>query len=166
VNSVSNMGETKKTKRVRQEDDDTGEWEAKRVKVNGNPEEGPNEPLSRAQWQSLEYLKSWKLHRETWRFQKARQSWLLRNMYNKSSVTSEMFKLLLEYLVGLQGNRIKTLIEEAENEILVLKKEKEQQSSAILPGKEQNEEIVEHEKRVKLRRAKKIRRVLRSRVNV
>lgn len=41
-----------------------------------------------AQIASLEYLRQWKNDKGNWSFQKVRQVWLLRNMYNKKMVSS------------------------------------------------------------------------------
>lgn len=56
--------------------------------------------------EAAEYLRCWSQRADgerVWRFNKSTQSWLLRHMYDKDRVSKEAFKLLLEYLTGLQG---------------------------------------------------------------
>ncbi|KAM9305498.1 protein cholesin [Gastrophryne carolinensis] len=63
---------------------------------------------------ALQYLKSWSKKRSEWKFQKTRQTWLLMNMYDPEKVPDKYFKILLDYLGGLQGNARETTIEKAE----------------------------------------------------
>eukprot|EP00729_Bicosta_minor_P000310 gene310-26320_t len=52
------------------------------------------------------YLREWATKDDdgsTWKFQKVRQTWLLKNMFNPASVEKGDFKILLKYLKGLQG---------------------------------------------------------------
>ena len=64
---------------------------------------------------AIDYLILWRDDRESWRFKKRIQVWLLSNMYNPSLVKKQSFQILLKYLVGLQGkSREKTLADSQE----------------------------------------------------
>ncbi|XP_055349554.1 uncharacterized protein C7orf50 homolog [Paramacrobiotus metropolitanus] len=58
---------------------------------------------------ALQYLRSWKNDRSSWKFQKVRQIWLLRNWKNSELLPDDDFTIFLEYIAPLQGgNRNKT----------------------------------------------------------
>ncbi|XP_043944856.1 uncharacterized protein C7orf50 homolog [Protopterus annectens] len=63
---------------------------------------------------SLEYLMRWSRNRSEWKFQKARQTWLLQHMYDTDKVPDEYFPVLLEYLEGLRGHARNTTVQKAE----------------------------------------------------
>ena len=50
---------------------------------------------------------------ETWKFNKTRQVWLLKNCYNLHQVPSKHFKIMLKYMAGLQGKGRKIASDEA-----------------------------------------------------
>jgi hypothetical protein len=81
--------------------------------TNGTPK-----PVSKEQKQNVkdpsdaaEYLANWE-NRETnsWKFNKNKQSWLIRRMYEVEKVPKGSFKILLEYLRGLQGDSMRLRI--------------------------------------------------------
>lgn len=76
---------------------------------------------------AVDYLKQWKNDRETWKFQKVRQVWLLQNMYDQMLLDDESFEILLEYLEGLQGKAREKTVSEAETTLE--KNETEEDSS-------------------------------------
>jgi WKF domain len=58
------------------------------------------------------YLTTWKGHQNNgdkieWKFNKNTQSWLIRHMYDSEKVPKSVFALLVEYLVGMQGETVK-----------------------------------------------------------
>lgn len=81
------------------------------------PQETANrddEKSAKARNLSIEYLRLWKRDRGSWNFQKVRQVWLLKNMYNEEKLTEEDFGIMLEYLEGLSGIARKTTVDKAE----------------------------------------------------
>ncbi|XP_055984304.1 uncharacterized protein C7orf50 homolog [Sorex fumeus] len=63
---------------------------------------------------ALEYLCSWAQKRESWKFQKTRQTWLLMHMYDRDKVPDQHFPTLLSYLEGLQGHARELTVQKAE----------------------------------------------------
>ncbi|XP_017668853.1 PREDICTED: uncharacterized protein C7orf50 homolog isoform X3 [Lepidothrix coronata] len=63
---------------------------------------------------ALAYLTSWSENPGEWKFQKARQTWLLLHMYDKEKVPDKYFTILLDYLQGLQGGARDKTVEKAE----------------------------------------------------
>ncbi|CAH1793780.1 unnamed protein product [Owenia fusiformis] len=62
----------------------------------------------------LQYLKEWKTNKEKWSFQKVRQVWLLKHMYDVEKIPDEDFEILLSYLEGLKGKAREVTIQNAE----------------------------------------------------
>ena len=63
----------------------------------------------------MEYLQRWQSSKETWKFQKSRQVWLLRHMYYLEKVPSKSFKVLVQYIGTMHEemkNRIKSEVTE------------------------------------------------------
>ena len=61
---------------------------------------------------ALNYLIVWKEQKEEWKFNKAKQIWLIKSMYSLEKVPSKYFKILLKYLEDLKGDLKKRLIKE------------------------------------------------------
>ncbi|XP_033121539.1 uncharacterized protein C7orf50 homolog [Anneissia japonica] len=80
---------------------------------------------SRAKQLAIQYLQQWKHFRNVWSFQKVRQVWLLRNMYDVDMVDDEVFEILIEYLEPLKGMAKTTTLQKAEQ----LLKDQEQSDS-------------------------------------
>eukprot|EP00045_Choanoeca_perplexa_P000961 m.17098 g.17098 ORF g.17098 m.17098 type:complete len:203 (+) comp10648_c0_seq1:120-728(+) len=57
----------------------------------------------KSQVAAIEYLHQWGEDRANWKFQKVRQTYLLQEWHNPYLVVKADFKLLLQYLQGLQG---------------------------------------------------------------
>ncbi|OMH86092.1 hypothetical protein AX774_g321 [Zancudomyces culisetae] len=62
---------------------------------------------------SLRYLLQWKNSKEQWKFQKARQNWLLRHLYDSEKVPVVVFDILVEYLGSIKGNQRVVILEQA-----------------------------------------------------
>eukprot|EP00700_Malawimonas_jakobiformis_P002999 EC725409.1.p1 GENE.EC725409.1~~EC725409.1.p1 ORF type:complete len:118 (+),score=17.80 EC725409.1:59-412(+) len=56
---------------------------------------------------ALEYLSLWKHDRDSWKFQKVRQVYLLQHLYERDRVPKSFFPTLLEYLEGMTVNQKK-----------------------------------------------------------
>ncbi|XP_070270346.1 protein cholesin isoform X2 [Myotis yumanensis] len=63
---------------------------------------------------ALDYLCSWAQKRQSWRFQKTRQTWLLLHMYDCDQVPDQHFPTLLAYLEGLRGRARELTVQKAE----------------------------------------------------
>lgn len=50
--------------------------------------ESTKEQKNKSRKMALSYLKCWKKQQEQWKFQKVRQTWLLKHMYDESLVTN------------------------------------------------------------------------------
>ncbi|XP_069839982.1 protein cholesin isoform X2 [Dendropsophus ebraccatus] len=89
--------------------------EQKKLQKEGLAVETKTEPAKPSAGElALQYLESWSNKSPEWKFQKARQTWLLMNMYDAEKVPAEHFKKLLPYLVGLKGSARETTIKKAE----------------------------------------------------
>ena len=95
------------------------------------------------------YLKQW-ANRETspWKFQKARQVWLLRWMYRGDILAKADFKVLLEYMVDLKGGARDRALEKAR----ALAKEGE--------AEEDSDKVVEKANKITFKRARKVVKTL------
>ena len=62
---------------------------------------------------ALRYLRLWKEDRDSWKFQKIRQSFLLKYTFNPFRLPKPDFKIFLEYIVALKGAARDRLLEEA-----------------------------------------------------
>jgi len=76
----------------------------KRKQVNGGgtvSEECVHE--SKGMSKALRYLKTWNEDRNSWKFEKCRQIWLLNNAYDELKVSEEVFPTLLSYMASIKG---------------------------------------------------------------
>ncbi|KAG0253273.1 hypothetical protein DFQ27_007504 [Actinomortierella ambigua] len=62
----------------------------------------------------LQYLVEWKRFRAVWKFQKMRQVWLLKHMYNDADLPDTHWPIFLEYIKDLKGAARTATIEEAQ----------------------------------------------------
>ena len=58
---------------------------------------------------SIEYLRSWKKHREDWKFNKIVQVYILRNWLRDESLKDKYFEWFCEYCKGLPSRKKETL---------------------------------------------------------
>jgi len=58
---------------------------------------------TKGQAKALQYLKQWDEDRDSWKFEKCRQIWLLHNAYEKTRVADELFPSLLRYMESIKG---------------------------------------------------------------
>ncbi|KAJ9583527.1 hypothetical protein L9F63_022145 [Diploptera punctata] len=64
---------------------------------------------------SIDYLKTWDTNRHNWKFEKLRQIWLFKNMFNIHNVPDSVFPILLEYISGTKGHARKMVVKNAMN---------------------------------------------------
>ena len=91
-----------------------------------------------------QYLSLWKTAKDSWKFNKNTQSYILRHMWNKKAIDKKSFKILIKYLKDIKGTARDRLLASA-NDII-------QQCTAAGPGSS--------DKR-KLKRAKKLVKTIR-----
>eukprot|EP00924_Labyrinthula_sp_SR-Ha-C_P002845 snap_masked-scaffold_13-processed-gene-8.49-mRNA-1 protein AED:1.00 eAED:1.00 QI:0/-1/0/0/-1/1/1/0/191 len=104
----------------------------------------------------LDYLKSWesKKHGGSWKFNKALQVWILRNMYKKSIFSSSDFQeLIIPYLTSIQGASKSQTLEFAREVVSVsveekLNKYKEKLLSKNEYGKEDGDDNISEKEQV------------------
>ena len=69
----------------------------------------------------LQYLQQWKSRATSgWKFNKSKQIWILKNLYDRNALPRSYFKIALQYLDGLQGNQRNVLKNQAKT---ILEKE-------------------------------------------
>ncbi|XP_003382775.1 PREDICTED: uncharacterized protein C7orf50 homolog [Amphimedon queenslandica] len=86
----------------------------KKKKAGGGGKATPPVPEEIKSEIALKYLRQWSTDRDSWMFKKKLQFWLIKNIYNKEKIGKADFKILLQYLEGLQGSHRARLTQEAE----------------------------------------------------
>eukprot|EP01134_Creolimax_fragrantissima_P006904 CFRG6904T1 len=66
---------------------------------------------------ALAFLDTWKNDKDNWKYQKVRNTYILKNMYDPYKIPKESFKIVLEYLDGLKGKARQITQEAAEAEL-------------------------------------------------
>jgi len=106
---VREMKKQKKEKMLKKKE------EKKKLKENSKITVGESiDPLQKCIEDSLAYLHNWRDNRSQWKFQKKRQTWLLKHMYDTKIVSDEDFGVLLEYIEPLQGSSRTLTLHQAE----------------------------------------------------
>jgi len=67
--------------------------------------------------EAKQYLCEWNNDKSSWKFNKARQTWLLQNMFNTEAVDDESFAILLDYLRPLKGQARSETIKQSEAKV-------------------------------------------------
>lgn len=65
------------------------------------------------QQKCLNYVSQWKHNRNQWKFEKLKQVWLKKYMFNSNKVPAEMWNTLLEYFSGCKGKARESVIQDA-----------------------------------------------------
>ncbi|CAG8630564.1 11498_t:CDS:2 [Acaulospora morrowiae] len=63
---------------------------------------------------ALLYLVEWKFCRSNWKFQKLRQIWLLKHVYDRDMFPDDFFKIFLDYIADLAGHARESTSKEAQ----------------------------------------------------
>eukprot|EP00744_Colponema_vietnamica_P017154 GILI01024076.1.p1 GENE.GILI01024076.1~~GILI01024076.1.p1 ORF type:complete len:228 (-),score=90.08 GILI01024076.1:320-1003(-) len=142
------------------DEDESEKKKRKRKKKGGKNKGGKNnkpadQDPGKVKEAALEYLHQWRDDKEAWKFQKVRQTWLLKNMFNDSMVADKDFKVLLKYLQGLEGSRRETLLKEMKEVVEQGEPEKGSQEE-----EEQADGSAPINKKLRYKRAMDIARVL------
>ncbi|KAG0034610.1 hypothetical protein BGZ81_003923 [Podila clonocystis] len=87
----------------------------------------------------LAYLVEWKRTRDTWKFQKLRQVWLINNMYSDKEIPDSHWEIFLEYIRDLKGAARTAVIQEAQK-IVDAPEEEEEEENKDLTSEEANGE--------------------------
>jgi len=67
--------------------------------------------------EAKQYLCEWNKDKSSWKFNKARQTWLLQNMFDTEAVDDESFAILLDYLQPLKGQARSETIKQSEAKV-------------------------------------------------
>ena len=68
---------------------------------------------TKGQTKALQYLKQWDEDRDSWKFEKCRQIWLLQNCYDLSKIPDAKFDTLLKYMASIKGKMRESALESA-----------------------------------------------------
>ena len=93
----------------------------------------------------IEYLREWFSNRETWKFKKNRQTWLLKHVFDPKMLGVKDFKLFLAYMQDMQGRCRDELLEKARRmttEIVITDK-KDEKSTIDRIQKKRAEKIIQ-----------------------
>lgn len=111
--------EDKSTKRKATEEDLKRKREKNRLKKLRKRQQKrgliPPDEEGQGQKLAMNYLKLWHEHRDIWKFQKGRQIWLLKHMYNKEKMLDSDFEILLQYLATMKGSARDRTLQQAES---------------------------------------------------
>ncbi|KAG9062816.1 hypothetical protein KI688_005122 [Linnemannia hyalina] len=100
-------------------------------------------PESDAAAPGLAYLVEWKKARETWKFQKLRQVWLINHMYDDKQLPDSHWSLFLEYIHDLKGAARNSAIADAKK--IVEAPESEDEEEKEKEEKEETKKTEENE---------------------
>ncbi|KAJ2132532.1 hypothetical protein GGF48_000848 [Coemansia sp. RSA 921] len=81
------------------------------------------------------YLTTWNTDRSAWKFNKARQLWIIRHLYNASLMPLDMFEIAVQYLAESMGKLRSTLLEDAQlvaNPTMAITDEQKAQRTRVL----------------------------------
>ena len=81
---------------------------------------------------ALSYLKTWAEDRESWKFEKCRQIWLINHIYDVDNLPEDYFPSLIEYLGSIKGGMRDKVLEVAKKKVEDYVKWEEKNSSAEL----------------------------------
>jgi len=93
---------------------------------------------------ALSYLKTWAEDRESWKFEKCRQIWLINHIYDTDNLPEDSFPSLLEYLGSIKGGMRDKVLEGAKRKVESYVKWEEQMANPCEGAESANvEEVTE-----------------------
>merc|ERR1711990_491769 len=93
---------------------------------------------------ALSYLKTWAEDRESWKFEKCRQIWLINHIYDTENVPEDSFPCLIEYLGSIKGGMREKVLEGAKRKVESYVKWEEQMANPCEAAESPNvEEVTE-----------------------
>ena len=107
--------------------------------------------------EALNYLVLWKTHKDSWKFNKNTQTWLIRHVYDAGVVPKHSFETLLEYLQAGRSS-MDRVVQEAKKRALCYQNKKSYDA--------QYDALDEHDQRKVYKRARKVLDVLGQTSNV
>lgn len=110
----------------------------KKLKVEQQELEKKDASKLEAKSKALEYVSTWKHSKNTWKFEKLKQIWLMDNLLDNNYVPETIFPIVLEYFEGCKGMARETLLKKAMN---VIKKYEK-----IVEETEDAEETIEYKR--------------------
>ncbi|KAJ2482828.1 hypothetical protein IWW56_000836 [Coemansia sp. RSA 2131] len=81
------------------------------------------------------YLTTWNCDKSSWKFNKARQLWIIRHLYDSSRMPLDMFEIAVRYLAESMGKLRDTLLEDAQlvaNPTMAVTDEQKAQRTRVL----------------------------------
>lgn len=107
----------KRKSKKKKADDESGPSTS--IEQSKNPESEQRHAM-----EAISYLQLWAANRDHWKFEKRKQTWLLKNCLNASLIDDKRFELLLEYAASVKGAARKATLDEMQsivkkNEIFV-----------------------------------------------
>merc|ERR1711990_392145 len=93
---------------------------------------------------ALSYLKTWAEDRESWKFEKCRQIWLINHIYDTDNLPEDLVPSLLEYLGSIKGGMREKVLEGAKRKVESYVKWEEQMANPCEAAESPNvEEVTE-----------------------
>ncbi len=67
--------------------------------------------------EAISYLQLWAANRDHWKFEKRKQTWLLKNCLNANLIDDKRFELLLQYAASVKGAARKATLDEMQSTV-------------------------------------------------
>jgi len=112
VSSSSSSSTKKKKEKMRKKRE-----EKKALKASAQEKKTNSEGEEIRILEAKEYLRKWKDERGSWKFNKTKQTWLLKNLFHKDALDDSSFSILVDYLRPLKGNAREETIKQAEAKV-------------------------------------------------
>jgi len=109
---------------------------------------------SKGMSKALRYLKTWADDKESWKFEKCRQIWLLHNAYDDTKINNDTFPTLLNYMESVKGGMRQGALDLARQ--MVKKGVKWEELSEEQSEEELKKQLGEKPSEVELKRAAQI----------
>lgn len=96
----------------------------RKSKKKKNDEDGPSTLMEQSKnpeselrhaMEAISYLQLWAANRDHWKFEKRKQTWLLKNCLNATLIDDKRFEILLEYVASVKGAARKATLDEMQS---------------------------------------------------
>ncbi|KAJ3086867.1 hypothetical protein HK100_008552 [Physocladia obscura] len=102
---------------------------------------GEPEKLPTPKQLASKYLKDWQVDRINWKFQKGRQLWVIRNVFDTDALSKEDFKIAVEYFEEMPTGNARTILLEKTKETVAKASISENSGVEQDFGEDEKEEI-------------------------
>ncbi|PSN56986.1 hypothetical protein C0J52_04244 [Blattella germanica] len=103
----------------------------------------------------IDYLKKWQKDKNNWKFEKLKQIWLLKHMFDSENVPDSIFPILVEYISGSRG-QARNMVEEKTMNVIKLMERRTELSEKGLSEEEIAAELPENVTEIAYERARLI----------